>query len=65
MSIIISEPYLNPSNDAPIIFPVQVSSHSVVTLCGTNLANGIYFVMLTVKSQGQTSSSSVKVLILR
>jgi hypothetical protein len=34
-------------------------------LSGANLANGIYFVVLTVKSQGQTSSTSAKVLILR
>ena len=34
-------------------------------LSGANLSNGIYFVVLTVKSQGQTSSSSAKVLILR
>jgi len=35
------------------------------SLSGANLANGLYIVMVTVKSQGQTSSSSVKVLILR
>jgi hypothetical protein len=35
------------------------------SLSGANLANGLYIVMLTVKSQGQTSTSSVKVLILR
>jgi len=34
-------------------------------LSGANLSNGIYFVVLTVKSQGQTSNSSAKVLILK
>ena len=34
-------------------------------LSGANLSNGIYFVVLTVKSQGQSSSSSAKVLILK
>ncbi len=47
----------------------SLGSHTVFwdekSLSGANLANGIYFVVLTVKSQGQTSSSSVKVLILR
>jgi hypothetical protein len=47
----------------------SLGSHTVYwdekSLSGANLANGLYFVVLTVKSQGQTSSSSVKVLILR
>ncbi len=47
----------------------SLGSHTVFwdekSLSGANLANGIYFVVLTVKSQGQTSTSSVKVLILR
>src|SRR5665213_968795 len=34
-------------------------------LSGANLANGLYIAMLMVTSQGQTSSSSVKVLILK
>jgi hypothetical protein len=34
-------------------------------LSGANLANGLYIAMVTVTSQGQSSSSSVKVLILR
>jgi hypothetical protein len=35
------------------------------SLAGSNLANGVYIVVLSVKSEGQTSTTSSKILILK
>jgi len=35
------------------------------SLAGSNLANGLYIVVATVKSQGQTTTATSKLLVLR